>query len=382
MKVGPIPENIAQWAALKAGYVPRPILETQASVILARAIQVAAQLHLFEALRSSKLTSNELAQRCQVDPNALRKLLAVLVKSGYLYQDWQGYYLTRIARRWFLEDSQRSLHDYVVSRPVAWNWLTHLEDFVRTGEPIQIHQAMESVEWEQYQRGMRSLASISATTVAKRTPVPKGASRMLDIGGAHGQYSVMLCRRHPNLHATILELPEAVKYAEPLLTQEGLGDRVVYQAGDVLDTDLGIETYDLVFISNLVHHFDAETNVDLFRRISLALRPGGYLVIQGSVFSQSNSQRAKAAGDLFYSDEQVGGLWDLFFSLTSDAGSWSFQEIAAWQRQAGLLPQKPVRLSRMTGVGQQVAKKAAECKYPALNRFIPLLKPFTSMKFE
>lgn len=382
MKVGTIAENPAQWLALKAGYVPTPILETQASIILARAIQVAAQLHLFDELQTSPLLAEELAQRCGVHPGALQKLLSVLVQSGYLRQDQRGYRLSMITRKWLLGTSQHSLHDYIASRSISWDWLTHLEGFVRTGRPLQIHQEMTSHQWEQYQRGMRSLASISAATVARRTPVPKGARKMLDIGGAHGHYSVMLCRQHPDLSATILELPEAVQHAEPLLMQEGMGARVTYQAGDALTVDLGIENYDLVFISNLVHHFDAETNIDLFQRIARSLRPGGYLVVQGSIFSQDVTRQLGGIGDLFYSTEQLGSLWDLFFSLTSDAGSWAFRDIAAWQQQAGLIPWKPIRLSRMTGVGQQVAKKPAKYKASILSWVYEQLKPFSSVRLE
>ena len=41
----------------------------------------------------------------------------------------------------------------------------------------------------------------------KRMPVPDGARDMLDIGGSHGYLSVAVCRRHPELRATVLDLP-------------------------------------------------------------------------------------------------------------------------------------------------------------------------------
>ena len=44
---------------------------------------------------------------------------------------------------------------------------------------------------------MRSVASSWAAEVGRRTPVPKGAKDLLDIGGSHGLLSVELCRRHP-----------------------------------------------------------------------------------------------------------------------------------------------------------------------------------------
>jgi predicted O-methyltransferase YrrM len=72
---------------------------------------------------------------------------------------------------------------------------------------------------------------------------------MLDIGGGHGFFSVALCRRHPQLHSTILELPQAIKHATPLLEKEGIGDRVRHRAGNALTDDLGVDQYDLVFMA-------------------------------------------------------------------------------------------------------------------------------------
>lgn len=170
---------------------------------------------------------------------------------------------------------------------------------------------------------------------------------MLDIGGSHGHYSAMICRRHPRLRSTILDLPNAVSHAAPLLEAEGMGDRVTHRVGDALTADLGERIYDLVFTANLVHHFDDHTNRLLQQRVARALRPGGYSVI----FEIIRSPTPKAAG-------QIGGLTDFFFAVTSEAGTWSFSEMAAWQTAAGLKPHKPIRLISAPGYGLQAARKS------------------------
>ena len=42
---------------------------------------------------------------------------------------------------------------------------------------------------------------------------------------------------------------------------------------------------------------------------------------------------------------------------TSEAGTWSMQEIAKWQREAGLVPRKPIRLLTAPGARLQAALK-------------------------
>ena len=124
-------------------------------------------------------------------------------------------------------------------RFLEWQAIEATEDFVRTGKALDAHDLIAGEQWETYQRGMRSLARFSAGEVARRVRLPGEATTMLDIGGGHGAYSVAFCERHPRLKATILDLPEAVESATPLLAEEEMGDRVVHCVGDALTEDLG-----------------------------------------------------------------------------------------------------------------------------------------------
>jgi SAM-dependent methyltransferase len=178
---------------------------------------------------------------------------------------------------------------------------------VRTGRPLRVHDQMTDDEWGVYQRGMRSGIEMLARWVARRLPMPRAATDMLDIGGSHGYWSVALCRRHPRLRSTVLDLPQAILHAAPLLAREAMGDRVVHRAGDALTDDLGSDAYDLVFMAALVHHFNEQTNRELMRRIARALRPGGIVAVWEPL-------RQDAADNV----RQIGGLLDLF--LASSAG--------------------------------------------------------------
>ena len=111
-----------------------------------------------------------------------------------------------------------------------------------------MHEVFNQEQWTLYQRGMRALAGTAAGEVARRTPVPQRAQDMLDIGGAHGYYSVAICRRHRGLRSVILDLPEAIEEAQHILEKEQMGGRVVHQSGNVLTDDLGTEAWDVIFM--------------------------------------------------------------------------------------------------------------------------------------
>ncbi len=345
MRVGTVPESLAERAVLATGLVPTPFLDTHPTLLLARAVMVATKAGIFEALAGGERCASDLAERCGSHPEATAILLDTLARAGYLEASGDGYRLSSVARRWLLDDSPQSLRDSILFRYLEWDWIARLDDFVLTGRPLDFHAEMSPEEWRLYQRGMASLGRLAAPETVRATPVPKGARDLLDVGGSHGLFSTGLCRRHPRLRAVVFDLPQAVEHSAPLLAEQGLGERVVHRAGDALADDLGENAYDVVLLAQLVHHFDEATNRRLTRRLARALRPGGVLVVQ------EISRRSSPRGG------QLGALSHLYFALTSRSGAWSFEEIADWQREAGLVPRKPVRFRTLPDTGQQSAVK-------------------------
>jgi len=344
--VGVIPESLLERVALRAGIVPVPLLETFGGLLLARTAMAGTQLGVFDAIGSERLAPAEVAARCGTDQRATAKLLFALAGHGYLSESAGRYELAPVARRWLLRDGPQTLRDNMLFRYDEWRYTESVEEFVRTGTPLDTHAKATGDEWRRYQRGMRSLSTYAAKEVARRLPVPSRARELLDIGGSHGYFSVELCRRHQGLRSTVLELPAAIEHAAPLLAHEEMGERVVHRAGDALSDDLGSERYDVVFVGNLVHHFDDAQNLDLARRVARALRPGGV----HTIFDVLSGSSPRKAG-------QIGAALELYFALTSLSGTWPAERMAHWQRAAGLLPRRPMRLRTSPAQGVQIAVK-------------------------
>ena len=188
------------------------------------------------------------------------------------------------------------------------------------------------------QDGMRDVAAGPAIELAKRLPVPKGATRLLDIGGSHGLYSIELCKRYGSLRSTILELPGAIDRASAIAARHGMADRIQFRCGNALTEDLGEAAFDLVMLNNVAHHFTPAQNFELAKRVSRALAPGG-------MYSVGEFLRADAPG----AGGAVAATMDLYFALTSASGTWSLEEIRSWQREAGLKPLKPIQFPSLPG---------------------------------
>jgi predicted O-methyltransferase YrrM len=346
VRLDAVPENLLERIVARTNLAPWPLVHTQMAYTLARVIMSATKLGVFDALDDEPRTPEQVAQRCSTDPAATGKLLFAVAASGYAHERDGRYALTRRSRKWLRGDSPYSLADKLLLQFDEWDWMERSEDYVRSGAPMELHDVLTAEQWPVYQRGMRAMASGFAPEVARRLPVPRGASEMLDIGGSHGYYSVAICRRHPGLGAVVLELPEAIEHAAPLLAAEGMGDRVVHRAGDALAEDLGKETYDMVIASQIVHHFSDAENRDLTARVAAALRPSGVYAI----IDAFRPRTPRSAG-------QFMALLEFYFALTSQSGTWTPEEMADWQRQAGLRTRRPIRFRTAPGVGAQVAVK-------------------------
>lgn len=346
MRYGLIAQNPIERIGMAANMIPTPIIDGYAFAF-GRAVMSAARLGIFDALVGGPLSSAEVANRAGTDPAATEKLLNLLIPMGYLELDGGSYRLSKVARKFMTGDRDTNVRDAVLMKYLEWRWLEGLEEYVQHGRSLEVHDGLSAEDWRLYQRGMRDMASFSAPEVARRIPMPEGAREMLDIGGSHGYFSVALCRRHPALRSTVLDLPGAVQEARPLLEAEDMGERVTLRAGDALGDDLGEAAYDLILVFSLVHHFDDTTNRTLVARAARALRPGGRLVI--------GDNARPAAGKT----DQFGAFFDLYFGLTSRSGLWAPEEMAGWQRDAGLEPMKPIKLRMSRGVVLQVAERSA-----------------------
>jgi SAM-dependent methyltransferase len=347
MQLRVAPENPLEWLALQTNQVPIPLLHAQIMPVVAKAVLEAADRGVFEAFGNESRTANEVAARCNLHPKAVGELLGLLTALGYLTFADNRFALTAMARRWVLASDPASAFGMLrFNNQLMWHWLDHLGTYLQTGQGLNYHDTLTADQWAVYQGGMVAATATEAQEFGRRAPVPKSATRMLDIGGAHGQHSAALCRRLPALQSIILDLPAAIEQAAPLLTTQNLGDRIRHQPGNALTDDLGESQYDIVLLSSLAHHFTDSQNADLTRRVARALRPGGVFIVNEFIRPETGAK-----------PELVGSSTDLFYGMTSAAGNYSVAEIQSWFRDAGLMLHKTVGYLTLPGRMQVVARK-------------------------
>lgn len=346
------PENPLEWLALRFNLVPVPLLHVQIMPVLAKAVLEAADKGVFDVAQESPKTLDEFVATLKLNRKALGELLGLLTALGYFTYRNSQFTLTRMARRFALKDDPQSVHGMMVfNNRVVWDWLNHLGDYLETGQGIQYHDTFTTEQWQYYQQAMVAASSTEAREFGRRAPVPKsirsGApAAMLDIGGAHGQHSVALCKKFPALTAVILDLPEAIEQAAPFLAQQNMRARVRHQPGNALVDDFGENQYDIMLLSSLAHHFTPDQNQLVAEKVARALRPGGVFIVNEFIRPALGAK-----------PELVGSSTDLFYGLSSTAGNYSVDEIQHWQQTAGLKLHKVIWYRTLPGRAMVVAKK-------------------------
>jgi SAM-dependent methyltransferase len=325
--------------------VPAAAAEAWGGMATSGVLVAAVRTGITARLAEGQATADKVAADRGLDPLPTRLLLDCLRSAGHVTERAGRYRLSRSARRWLDPASPLSVAGYVAGTADYWPWWQGLEQAARTGTSSGSHTAApDDPYWRRYIAGQLELARLSAAEVARKLPLPGRPRAILDIGGGHGWYSACLCRRHPGLTATVLDLPGSAAVGREVIAAAGLADRVLFRDGDATTADLG-GGFDAVLCFNLVHHLAPEQAAGLLRRAGEALRPGGTLAVL-DVFADAG-RRAPAHADLLA----------LFVYLSSGAQVHTSGQLAAWLRDAGLGPQRKVRILRIPGLSLRVARK-------------------------
>ena len=132
--------------------------------------------------------------------------------------------------------------------------------------------------WVDFARAMAPLAGFVAQLLANLLDADAGRPwHVLDIAAGHGLFGITLAARNPRASVVALDWANVLTVAEENARAAGVADRFRTVPGSAFTVDYGRD-YDLVLLTNFLHHFDEEACVAVLRKVHAALRPGGRAV--------------------------------------------------------------------------------------------------------
>jgi SAM-dependent methyltransferase len=304
---------------------PDPFLDSFTGLVAARALSTAVVLGVFEALHERPTTAAQLAERLSLDPLGAETLLTALATLGYVEDAGEGRVRnTPVTERQLVRSSPESIATFVGEQgDLHWQVLDLLPDAVRSGRPYAMHEERrgETERWEAYIRGLFEISRPEHDSNAALVPV-ENPRNLVDVAGGHGAFSMAMCRRHPGLRATVIDLPPSARVGRQIVAEEGFADRVSFRDGDVFELGLG-EGLDVVSIFNLVHHLPEQRDRRLCGMAHEALRPRGFLVIGDSARPEPGEPVS-----------EHGAISSLLFYAWSHSRNFKPSEIRAWMEDA------------------------------------------------
>jgi len=171
---------------------------------------------------------------------------------------------------------------------------------------------------------MAPLMQLPAQLMAEiLTPALPPSASVLDIAAGHGTFGITIAQAHPTAQITALDWASVLDVAMENAAAHGVANRVRRLPGSAFAVDLG-SGYDLVLLTNFLHHFDPSTCESLLKRIRAALKPGGRVATLEFV---PNSDRVSPPAAATFSMMMLG---------TTDAGdAYTFAEFDQMFRNAG-----------------------------------------------
>lgn len=293
----------------------------------ARAIQAALKLGVFESLAGGELGAESIAQRLGTDARATGLLLNALTALGILEKRHGRFALGPDARRYLLESSDEYLGGMILFDEALWEVWGRLDHSIRSGRPARTPDMFQRrpEETRRFIGAMDSLvrARGDAEWVADNLDLA-GVATIADLGGGPGTYLAAILRRRPSIRGAIWDLPATLEAAREILAarEPDVAGRIDLVSVDYLADDLPGPA-GAIFMSNIIHSENEETNAVLMKKCFAALAPGGMLVVKDHVMNEDLTEPA------------AGAVFALYLLLTTRGRDYSFREISHWLRSAG-----------------------------------------------
>ncbi len=294
----------------------------------AAAIRAAIEIDLFTAIGEGNRTPPALAQRCGAAERGVRMLADAMAAVGFLAKQNGAYALTPDSEAFLDRRSPAYMGSavrFLASERVVEGF-QHLTEAVRKGGTALADDALtpEHPIWVDFAEAMAPIAKVTAELVAIRLAVeadPPG--KVLDIAAGHGFFGITLAKHNPKLEIVALDWRNVLAVAARNAREAGIGDRFRALPGDALTTDFGTD-YDVVLITNLLHHFDAATCEKLLRKVYAALKPGGRAVTVEFIPDEGRTSPAEAATFSL-----------VMLAMTPAGDAYTFAELDRMLRNAG-----------------------------------------------
>ncbi len=244
------------------------------------ALRAAIDLDVFRAVGEGPGDVASIARHCSASERGIRILCDFLTIHGVLVKENGNYRHTPTSAAFLDPGSPSCLASIAqfLSNRVLLSTYDHLAEIVRTGRTVLPGDGSVEPEnpiWVQFAETMAPMMAPMVGPLG--TAVLEGYSgpmRVLDIAAGHGLFGIEIAKQNPRARVTGLDWAPVLRVALDNARKAGVEDRYDMLPGSAFEVEFG-GPYDVVLLTNFLHHFDQAACVALLKKVHAALRPGG-----------------------------------------------------------------------------------------------------------
>jgi ubiquinone/menaquinone biosynthesis C-methylase UbiE len=257
------------------------IFETLRAYQQTAALRAAIELDIFTAIGEGATTAAKIAVKRGAPERGIRILCDTVVTDGFLLKN-NGHYTCAPDAALFLDRRSpaciASVAEFLSGAENVTGSLS-LADCVRKGGTVLPGQGAVEPDnpfWVLFARAMAPMMAMPARAIAERV-AGTGPAKVLDIAAGHGVFGIAIAQQNPRAEITALDWAPVLEVAKENAAKAGISERFHTLPGSAFDVDFG-GSYDLVLITNFLHHFDPPAIDRFLRKVHAALKQGGKAV--------------------------------------------------------------------------------------------------------
>lgn len=291
-------------------------------------LKAAIELEIFTAIGEGKTTAAEIAQRTGASERGVRILCDFLCIMGFLTKSDGHYQLTSDSAMFLDRRSPAYLAgaiEFMLS-PMLTDNFKNFTETVRKGGTLSDGGTVsyDNPIWVTFARGMAPLMALPAHLLVNLVdPNADRKLKVLDIAAGHGLFGIAFAKNNPQVEVVALDWPNVLQVAKENAREAGVADRYSTIEGSAFDVDYG-KDFDVVLLTNFLHHFDPPTCEVLLRKVHTALAEEGRAATLEFVPNEDRISPPDAAA---FSVMMLGS--------TPSGDAYTFSELETMARNAG-----------------------------------------------
>ena len=267
---------------------------------MSQAITAVADLGVADALAGGPRPIDELAAMVGANPDALRRLLRVLISRGIFAQRNDGRYeLTPLADvlRSDAPASMAATARFVGARQHREHW-SLLTEAIKTGASVV--PTLRGKSFFDYMRDEPEFAQIFNDAMTGASGLSIGPvvdaydftqyRTIVDVAGGHGRLLAAILASAPNAQGVLYDLPDVIAGATPLLREMHVAERVRLVEGSFFDgVPAGGPEPTAYVLKHIIHDWDDDASVRILRNVRSAAAAGTELLLVETVIPEDDS---------------------------------------------------------------------------------------------